>query len=580
MVELGRGNLRLPLGEDLVVGHAHARVPPDTAGSSHSPRVKRRIRAKTSLAELERKESGRSRVPEPPRLRTLARDPAEVPISEGSLVPANSPLGGIQRAHLYTPVGAAVGSSSFEVVSSARDRAASERGLNESMETVPIARANSSPSIIQDPSQVMSPNLVAGSAPSAAPMGSGMDTDAGVQAILQQWQEVKTEQGTVERTYTQCAQSWPLASHVKLEGIESAIHILRQACDYLHEGMVKLSSVTDQKCDTGKVQRVTAGLMATLRHLLAGCFGGSQRTDVVTSRVDEMAGEAANIRNRLEGLERRVGMVQENQQHDVEMRELRAGHEQHDADLRVLCHNANEYQADIQARDNEIFEKELIFKLCVKMDEFREDIKKVQTAPGRESTDASAYQEQAIAFRQGLDRALQQMETQERKIREGEQRHSQLQEEMQNSQRMPKPEKHEGISDEIRHAVEDRIAKIEEKHLRHQQQTSNWQEDSVRDFQAVEAYLTRLHNMVMEGQQTEASSSTPKPPRMTRLTTAAWKGDLRVEVESSDTFRVGEVVLLGEQEAKMVIDKGSLIFRFPIEKGLPGRDCNTTVGRK
>ena len=75
----------------------------------------------------------------------------------------------------------------------------------------------------------MSPNLVAGSASSAAPTGSGMDTDAGVQAILQQWQEVKTEQGTVERTYTQCAQSWPLASHVKLEGIESAIHILRQA---------------------------------------------------------------------------------------------------------------------------------------------------------------------------------------------------------------------------------------------------------------------------------------------------------------------------------------------------------------
>ena len=53
-----------------------------------------------------------------------------------------------------------------------------------------------------------------------------MDTDAGVQAILQQWQEVKTEHGTVERTYTQCAQAWPLANNVKLEGMESAILIL------------------------------------------------------------------------------------------------------------------------------------------------------------------------------------------------------------------------------------------------------------------------------------------------------------------------------------------------------------------
>ena len=78
-------NPRLPLGEDLVAGHVHAWVPADTAGSSHSPRVKRRIRAKTSLAELERRERGRSRIPEIPRLRTLVRDPADVPISEGHL---------------------------------------------------------------------------------------------------------------------------------------------------------------------------------------------------------------------------------------------------------------------------------------------------------------------------------------------------------------------------------------------------------------------------------------------------------------------------------------------------------------
>ena len=152
MVESGIQNPRLPLGEDLVAGHVHAWVPADTVGSSHSPRVKRRIRAKTSLAELERRERGRSRVLEIPRLRTLGRDRAEVPISEGSLAPANSPASGTQRAHPYTPVGAAIGSSSFELLPSARDRAASDRGLDESMEAVPILRSNSSPSIIQDPS--------------------------------------------------------------------------------------------------------------------------------------------------------------------------------------------------------------------------------------------------------------------------------------------------------------------------------------------------------------------------------------------------------------------------------------------
>ena len=88
---MGRTGLRLPLGEDLVVGHVHARGSADTEGSSLSPRIKRRIRAKTSLAEIERKERGRTNIPGPPRLRTLVADAAEVPISEGSIVPPSTP---------------------------------------------------------------------------------------------------------------------------------------------------------------------------------------------------------------------------------------------------------------------------------------------------------------------------------------------------------------------------------------------------------------------------------------------------------------------------------------------------------
>ena len=37
MVEPGTGGLRLPLGEDLVVGHVHARGAADTEGSSLEP---------------------------------------------------------------------------------------------------------------------------------------------------------------------------------------------------------------------------------------------------------------------------------------------------------------------------------------------------------------------------------------------------------------------------------------------------------------------------------------------------------------------------------------------------------------
>ena len=125
----------------------------------------------------------------------------------------------------------------------------------------------SSPSIIQNLPQVMSPNLVAGSASNAMPSGSGVEADAGVQAILQQWQEVKTEHGTMERTYTQLARAWPLASNVKLEGMESAILVLRQACEYLHDGMTRLSSITDQKRDTEKVQQAISEVKTVLQQL-------------------------------------------------------------------------------------------------------------------------------------------------------------------------------------------------------------------------------------------------------------------------------------------------------------------------
>ena len=172
MADVGRSGLRLPLGEDLVVGHVHARGSADTEGSFLSPRIKRRIRAKTSLAEIERKERGRTNLPGPPRLRTLVTDAAEVPISEGSLIPASTPTSGPQRAHPYTPVGDAVGSSSFEMVPPVRARAASDRGFDDSTETIPIARASSSPSTIQAPTHKKASFFL----PEIRSLGSGQKT--------------------------------------------------------------------------------------------------------------------------------------------------------------------------------------------------------------------------------------------------------------------------------------------------------------------------------------------------------------------------------------------------------------------
>ena len=70
---------------------------------------------------------------------------------------------------------------------------------------------------------------VTGSASSATPLQrdeeQGFDPTM-ARAILQQWAETK-EDGSVERTFTQVAQTWPLGDNVKFENIEAAINVLK-----------------------------------------------------------------------------------------------------------------------------------------------------------------------------------------------------------------------------------------------------------------------------------------------------------------------------------------------------------------
>ena len=168
--------------------------------------------------------------------------------------------------------------------------------------------------------------------------------------------------------------------------------------------------------------------------------------------------------------------------------------------------------------------KELIFELGVQMDEVREELKKAREAPEKETPDVSDYQEQLGTFRHDLGKALQQMETLERKVRDGDQRVSQLQQELRVCKREPQPEGHQGISDEVQRGIEDRLAKIEGRLTRYQQQTSSWQEDSVRDFHAVEAYMDRVHKMVQEVHQVGASPPTSKRVKTDEVNSSSYEG--------------------------------------------------------
>ena len=169
-----------------------------------------------------------------------------------------------------------------------------------------IPRAGSSPNILPTPLQVMNPNLATGSASSATPPqrddDQGFDPDY-ARSILQQLAEIKGEDGNVERVFTQFAQTWLLADNVKFENIEAAIHVPRQARDYLYKGLKHVGSAFAQKVSAEKMQNVASALgeiVERIKLMQEQLVENSQRTDATSASIDQMSERIGDAHRRLE----------------------------------------------------------------------------------------------------------------------------------------------------------------------------------------------------------------------------------------------------------------------------------------
>ena len=135
-------------------------------------------------------------------------------------------------------------------------------------------------------------------------------------------------------------------------------------------------------------------------------------------------------------------------------------------------------------------------------------------------------------------------------------------------QRGSKEEATSEASPEVTH----RLLHLEEGLRSQQGAFDSLREDSVEDAKAIKSYLDQVHDVVtslMRRQEPQSSTPEMTRPQMTRLTSAAQRGDMKVEVQAPDVCRVGEIVLIGGQEAKIVISKGGLVFRVPLERDYP-----------
>ena len=95
--------------------------------------------------------------------------------------------------------------------------------------------------------------------------------------------------------------------------------------------------------------------------------------------------------------------------------------------------------------------------------------------------------------------------------------------------------------------------------------------ETMEDEKEIHGYLNKVHEMVSElyaKQHGDGVREKTESLRSTMLSEEARKGDKR-EVRSTDICRIGEIVLFGGMEARIVLAKASLIFRFPLEQDHP-----------
>ena len=271
------------MGIDLRAGHIHR----DRQGRSPAPAQSHRPAGrKRAQQAVSGKSPRRTEAPELPRLRALEAQAAAIPISS-SAASSTSPRSGSSRVHPY-PVGEAAEGSSFELVPSVATQAAQSWEQGESMEVTPIREADASPITPSKPIQVMSPNLGQGLA-SGSTQDGAVETEldpAMARAILQSWSETKGEDGTAQRTYTQCAQEWPLSDSGAFENIETALNILKRACEYLHDGVMQMGRTVEQKANIPSVEAAVRALAGHIQEVRNGVQNTVTRQNDLSTRID------------------------------------------------------------------------------------------------------------------------------------------------------------------------------------------------------------------------------------------------------------------------------------------------------
>ena len=217
--------------------------------------------------------------------------------------------------------------------------------------------------------------------------------------------------------------------------------------------------------------------------------------------------------------------------------------------------------------------RENVFNNAVAIDHLREDCEREaenhRTLSGQ-TVDIAEYQKHADSREQALAQCQSQMAAQAERIDEGEHQLRRLRKEVADLSSQSVPRMEEGNVPNRDPELAVCLSQLKEGMRAQQRALRQIQKDNTEDAKEVKQYLDQVHDLLTATLQA-AEPSTPERARTesTRLTEAARKGDLRVEVEDTEFCRVGEIVLIGGHEARPVLGKSSLIFKVPLDGDYP-----------
>ena len=261
--------------------------------------------------------------------------------------------------------------------------------------------------LLFDPNQVMSRNLGAGMASGSTHGAAEQEVDpATARAILQSWCEVKEEDGSIARTYTQCAQTWPLTDASAFENIGAALSVLKRACEYLHQGMTQMGATVEQKAVITRVQSAVHELADHLQVVRIGLTEGVSRQNALSTRIDGMAERLQAAHGRLEAMGAQFEQAYGAQSSQVT--ELRQSMEETQRQVTQLTSRLELSQVDAQRLDQGMNDlQENVYQSAVSIDRAAEDCKRQiaqSVSSSSQQISMEAYQEHA----RGTECALEQ----------------------------------------------------------------------------------------------------------------------------------------------------------------------------